>query len=163
MDIMKSAPVEPGVGVGVFKLKKHINDYFDVILQYNFQKFNPLEEDYSSHGYLKSPFEIVYRFGTFIEVSFHSFNGKLMRIVVQNDFKGKLDDNIVVGMDLDKVRNGTWYYDNDDECYRSPQLSGVEITADPYFKFVESISVYIPEMDALKMGDSAQKFMLGKW
>lgn len=70
MDFMRSVPIEPGIGIGVFKLKEHIREYFDIIMQYNYQKYNPLVESYSNHGYLNSPFEVVYKFGTYFRSKF---------------------------------------------------------------------------------------------
>ena len=82
-----------------------------------------------------------------VELFFHKTNGKLFRITTLGNYKGKLFDNIVVGMkakDLLKC-DTSFYYDDFEEVYESTK--GVFIETDPETDEVKWISVYIKELN----------------
>lgn|GEM_PF-3337028 len=145
-----TSPILPGVGIGVFKLRSHITDYFDIIKYYTVDKLDLYRHDHQKYAFLQTPFQVVYYIANCLYVSFHTMNGRLMKITAVNGYKGYFNNKTYVGMPLSKFTGlePQFYYDptGEEEWYINPQIKEIAITHDPYFKFVESISVYVEEM-----------------
>ncbi|MCM3548616.1 hypothetical protein M4D48_08525 [Alkalihalobacillus clausii] len=73
-------------------------------------------------------------------------NGRLWKITALKDYKGKLFDNIHIGMHIDDVLKiePSFEYDDFEEVYCSPK--GIFIETDPIEHTVLWISVYVKEL-----------------
>lgn len=125
------SPILPGVGIGIFTLKNHIKNYYDILKYYTVDKLDPYCEDDRKYAFLRSPFQMVFCIADCVHVVFHTMNGKLIEVTVLNGYKGCFNNRIYVGMPLSKfielepeficdVAEGI-------ECYKHPQIKGISI------------------------------------
>ncbi|KAA9006330.1 hypothetical protein F4V43_05040 [Paenibacillus spiritus] len=161
-----TAPIDKyGGKVGVFKLKSHIKEYYEIIHEYLFGIITPFSPDFKKHAYLQSPFEMVYVIAECIQLTFSTFNGKLMKVTVLEGYKGYFKGIINIGMSVTELKNlePALVYDEQAECYKYSGLKGLSIICDPYDRFIESISIYIEEWDEEEDFYKIEKIKKGEW
>ncbi|WP_195571465.1 hypothetical protein [Paenibacillus sp. 1001270B_150601_E10] len=160
-----NAPIIPNEGIGIFKLNNHIQQYYDVISEYCFRKITPYNSNFVDYVHLRSPFEMVFIIAECLEVSFHTMNGKLMQVTAKKGYRGMFNGTTTVGMQLDdfSVLEPSFIYDNSHEDYVSTQYRGISINNDPYFKEVESISVFVENIREEHDLIIIENFKKGKW
>lgn len=161
-----TAPIdEYGRRVGAFELKSHIKEYYEIIHEYLFGIITPYSPDFKKYAYLQSPFEMVYIIAECIQLTFSTFNGKLMKVTVVEGYKGYFRGIIQIGMSVTELKNReqTIVYDEQAECYKYPELKGFSIICDPYDRFIESISIYIEEWGEEDDFDKIERLKKGEW
>lgn len=159
-------PILAGKGIGIFTLKSHIKSYYDIIKHYTVEAIDPYRGHFRNSIFLRTPFELVICIADCINVVFNIMNGKIIEVTVLNGYKGFYNNQIYVGMPLAEfiALEPEFYCDvaAERECYKNQQISGLSINHDPYFKIVESISVYVEELDEMDV-DIISKFNKGEW
>ncbi|PAD45918.1 hypothetical protein, partial [Shouchella clausii] len=92
-------------------------------------------------------FDVRYEIENQVYLWFSILNGRLWKITALKDYKGKLFDNIHIGMHIDDVLTiePSFEYDDFEEVYCSPK--GIFIETDPVEHTVLWISVYVKELD----------------
>lgn len=160
------SPILPGLGIGNFTLRDQIKNYYDVIKYYTVDNLVPYRDDYRNYVFLRNPFEIIVRIADCIHVVYNTMNGKIIEITALKGYKGSYNNHVYVGMLLSDFLElePQFVYDatSESECYKHPLIKGVSINQDPYFQIVESITVYIEELDDMR-GVSYTKIESGDW
>jgi hypothetical protein len=130
-----NAPIIPWEGMGGIKLYSHISQFYDTL------------DNLKESDVLIVKFLIRCQIENSVYLWFNLMNGKLFKITALKDYKGKLFDNIHIGMHIDDVLKiePSFVYDDFEEVYCSPK--GIFIETDPEKNTVLWISVYVKEVD----------------
>ncbi|WP_099190494.1 hypothetical protein [Tepidibacter mesophilus] len=154
------APIIPGRGLGGVELRTHLNEYYDVLNNFDWRnKKNWIPECMSS-------FHVGYKKENICIMIFDILNGKLMKMTALKDYEGILLDKIKIGMSLEEAleKEENLIYDDEEECYKIQGVNGVIIEPDAYYKYIESITIYISELDEFQNDFAkSEEIYKGKW
>jgi hypothetical protein len=130
-----NAPIVPWKGMGNIELYSHLKDFYEYI--------NKSRPKILTVGM----FDVRYEIENQVDLWFSILNGRLWKVTALKDYKGKLFDNIHIGMHIDDVLKiePSFEYDDFEEVYYSPK--GIFIETDPVEHTVLWISVYVKELD----------------
>ncbi len=139
------SPIISGTEMGGIKLKSHIKNFYNLI--YTTPVFEN-GKDMEKYVLLYNSNQIAYEVRDTIRLVFNIFNGKLYKISALKNYKGCLEESIHVGMSIHKAlsKKKDLIYDEIEELYFS---NGVTIETDAYGKYIEAITVHIPELNSL--------------
>ena len=131
-----NAPIIPYYGLGNIQLGRNIKEFYDILKET-----------------LKSPqligkFLITYEIDNILNLCFNINNGKLVRITALKNYKGKLFNNIYIGMDMKEVLkiDKSFVYDDIEEGYENED-GGVYIESDAQTEEIVCISVFLREIE----------------
>lgn len=142
------APIIPFEGIGNIKLYSTLED-LEPLLSATNAKANYIYDNV-----------VRYDISNDLLLFFHTENNKLFKITTEKNYKGKLFNQIEIGMSEDELVkiDSSFQYDDFEEVWISPK--GVFIEAEikePYATAViRWISVFIPELET-------EDFWKGEW
>lgn len=152
MDI--SARIIPYKGMGDISLYTHISELYELI-----DNRKPIAR-------VETDFYIEYEFDNAISLFFNIVNGKLYKITALGNYKGSLDEEVFINMDinsLDLNKIGISYNSKEDFYYKEGVIIETSFEECNGLKDnVDSISIYIKEMDELPE-DQWDKIDKGQW
>lgn len=130
-----NSSIFPWKCMGGIELYSHISEFYDII------------QDTKKEPSLLGKFLIKYEIDNSLDLWFNLVNGKLFKITALKDYKGKLFDEISIGMHIDDVLKiePSFIYDDFEEVYVSDK--GIYIETDPIDNTVLWISVFVKEID----------------
>jgi hypothetical protein len=116
------APIIPKQSLGGFKLRTHIEELEDIIFGLGVWKEGSCK--------LMPPFEARYTFGKGeVEIAVDVRNGKIFRISAHTGYKGKLFNQIGIGMPVREVfeLEPKLYYDEPEEMILHHDILGISL------------------------------------
>lgn len=140
----------PMIGVGKYKLRSSIKEYYNDIKKYSIEKDTLLIGD----------FIIRYNINNEIYLFFNINNGKLFKISALKNDVGQMENGICIGMHISEVLRiePKFIYDDFEELY---SMEGVAVETESCNEIVESITIYIECNE--DSHEEYEKFEKGEW